>query len=166
MSSCSFLIPTRAAETAGMTESAGEQAGLGDMLIQLGYLSPEKLKEALESQLDVLETVEELVLEGELCTPERVKIASQLLALQRNGALRRQVDSSFVPFNIMELLISERLDDALAEDDACRCSLCWSNAFSIALNELPARRIHGADLDIQHKRVSLSLNSPSALTHE
>ncbi len=118
-----------------------DQAGLGDILVQLGYLSPEKLKEALESQLDVLETVEELVLDRELCTPEQVKLASQLLALQRSGALRRQVNSSFVPFNIMELLISERLDDALAEDNACQCSLCWSNAFSIALNELPPRYV-------------------------
>ena len=118
-----------------------DQAGLGDMLVQLGYMTPEKLKEALESRLDVMETVDELVLERGLCTPEHVKIASQLVALQRNGSIRRQMDSSFVPFNIMELLISERLDEALAGDGACQCSLCWTNAFSVALNDLPPRYV-------------------------
>lgn len=118
-----------------------DESGLGSMLVHLEFLPEDQLKQALESRIDIFESIEEIVLDRKLCTPDQVKIASQLLSLHRNGAVRRQVASTFVPFNIMELLISEKLDDALKAYGACTCSLCWSNAFSVALNDLPPRYV-------------------------
>ena len=126
-----------------------ESVGLGDILISLKYLAPEQLQDSLETKIDVFDTLEEIVIDRGFCTPEQIHVANQLLSLHRNGAARQPVVSTFVPFNIMELLIAEQLDEALKLEGGCRCSQCWGNTFSAALNDLPPRYIsdHGRILD-------------------
>lgn len=118
-----------------------EHAGLGETLVALGYLTPAQLQQALESRLDVSEPLEEVVVERGFCTPQQVRVALHLLAIRRNAALRRQVCSTFVPFNIMELLVVEQVGDVLKQDGGCRCTQCWMNVFALALNLLPPRYI-------------------------
>lgn len=118
-----------------------EHRGLGDMLVALGSLTPEQLSQALDSRLDVFEPVDELVVEHGLCSHEQVRLANQLLALFRNHAVRKPLDSTFVPVNVMALVVAEELDAALEQEGNCRCSQCWSNVFAVALNELPPRYV-------------------------
>ena len=118
-----------------------EHQGLGDMLVALGYVTAEQLSQALESRLDVFEPLDELVVEQGFCTHEQVRIANQLLSLSRNHAARKPLESTFVPVNVMALVVAEEVDEALRREGNCRCSQCWSNVFAVALNELPPRYV-------------------------
>ncbi len=120
---------------------AEAQAGVANMLVGLGFLSREQLDEALNSEVSMYEPLDEIVLDKGFCTPAQVRIANQLVTIQKNSVTRRSVDSNFAPFNIMELLVSEQLGRALEDDGGCTCSMCWTNVFSVALNELPPRYV-------------------------
>ena len=56
-------------------------------------------------------------------------------------AAHQQTSSLYNPFNVMELLVNELLDDVVAKCHGCTCEVCRSNVFAIALNNLPARYI-------------------------
>jgi putative phosphotransacetylase len=126
-----------------------DQIEISDMLVSLGYVSDEQLRSLLKDHQDSPLPTEELVLYADLCSPEQVRIATQLVLLQKNGLLRQQVESTFIPFNVMILLVNESIDTVMEASGSCRCSQCWSNVFAVTLNELPPRYVsdHGRILE-------------------
>jgi putative phosphotransacetylase len=126
-----------------------QQTELDDMLILLGFVTTEQLQGVLDSIEGGRLSVEELVLDSGLCTPEQVRLANQLLLLHNNSLVRQQVESTFVPFNVMTLLVAEKIDTALEKDGGCNCSQCWSNIYAVTLNEIPPRYVsdHALILD-------------------
>lgn len=51
-----------------------EGVGLGDILISLKYLTPGQFQDSLETQIDVFDTIEEIVIDRSFCTPEQIHI--------------------------------------------------------------------------------------------
>jgi putative phosphotransacetylase len=126
-----------------------DQIEIGDMLISLGYLDDEQLRSLLKKHQDTPLPTDELVLDAGLCSPEQVRIATQLTLLVKNGLVRQQVESTFIPFNVMVLIVNELIDPVMEAAGSCRCSQCWSNVFAVTLNEIPPRYVsdHGRILD-------------------
>ena len=87
-----------------------EQIELSDMLVSLGYVSGERMRELLGDHQDSPLPTDELVLDAGLCSPEQVRVATQLVRLEKSGLMREQVESTFVPFNVMTLLVNELID--------------------------------------------------------
>jgi len=126
-----------------------DQIEIGDMLISLGYVTDEQLRTLLKKHQDSPLPTEELVLDAGYCSPEQVRIATQLTLLVKNGLMRQQVESTFIPFNVMVLIVNELIDPVMEAAGSCRCSQCWSNVFAVALNEIPPRYVsdHGRILE-------------------
>jgi putative phosphotransacetylase len=126
-----------------------DQIEIGDMLISLGYVTDEQLRNLLKQHQDSPLPTEELVLDAGFCSPDQVRIATQLTQLVKNGLLRQQVESTFIPFNVMVLIVNELIDSIMEAAGSCRCSQCWSNVFAVTLNEVPPRYVsdHGRILD-------------------
>jgi putative phosphotransacetylase len=126
-----------------------DQIEIGDMLISLGYVTDEQLRGLLKKHQDSPLPTEELVLDAGFCSPDQVRIATQLTRLVKNGLMRQQVESTFIPFNVMVLLVNEMIDPVMEAAESCRCSQCWSNVFAVTLNEVPPRYVsdHGRILE-------------------
>jgi putative phosphotransacetylase len=129
---------------AALERQAGERAAkldLGSTLTALGYATADQVRAALAARVHESEPIEEVLVEHAACTPEQVRTAEQVLLLLKVSAARGKVVSTYVPFNVIELLIHERVNDALSADGGCTCSQCWGNVFALALNRLPPRYV-------------------------
>ena len=131
-----------------VTEALAAQAcslsdgdGLGEILVSISALTLDQWESAERTRRDTSLPLEEVMLDGGLCSQDQVRVALQLLSLKRNGAARNLLHSTFVPFNMMELLVSEAIGEAIRADGGCACSQCWSNLFALAMNELPPRYV-------------------------
>jgi len=118
-----------------------DQADAGQMLVSLGLLTPEQLRDVRRRCERTAETVDEAVIDLRLAAPEQVRLAATLAAVRTSGAIRRITTSSFSPYNVMELVVGEETSAAVRRDHLCACSQCWSNVFALALNALPARYV-------------------------
>ena len=126
-----------------------ENGGLGDVLVALDALDEEGLTIAKKLEKEKSLPIEEVLVDGGCCTQEQVRMGTQLLNLRKNAAARNRTSSTFSPYNIMELLVHEQINDVLRSDGKCTCSQCWSNLGALALNELPPRYVseHGRIID-------------------
>jgi putative phosphotransacetylase len=114
---------------------------IGGVISALGYAAPERVRAALASRVHESEPLEEALIERSVCTPEQVRTAEQILLLLKVNAQRGRVVSTYVPFNVIELLVCERINETLAADGGCTCSQCWGNVFALAINRIPPRYV-------------------------
>ena len=88
------------------------------------------------------ELPEEEELELEVIRPEEGQ-GDGLSALRgrlfRDGGIPVQRGEAPVLRNLMEQLVSERLDDAFTKFNCCRCDRCRQDVAALALNQLPPR---------------------------
>ncbi len=110
----------------------------GDILLSLGFLSPGDYKRASAISAESGDEIEEVLIENRFSTPLQIKAADEKLFLRRSASLRSQTSSSFAPYDIMPLLVLKQIDQAMDIEGQCRCSQCWNNIFSLALNNLPS----------------------------
>jgi len=114
---------------------------IGQVLLELGFVTGEQLDQAMEAHLDILAPLGEILVEQGLCTQEQVDKALRLQLMRRVSAIRRPLASSFDPVNVMELFVEEMVDGLIEELGGCGCDQCRANVFAIALNGLAARYI-------------------------
>jgi len=112
---------------------------LGQVLIDVGALTLGQLREALQQHHDTSTPLATFLVERGYCTEQQVSAATEIQQIRRVAAARQQTASLYNPFNIMESLTNELLDDVIAECRGCTCDVCRSNVFAIALNNLPTR---------------------------
>jgi putative phosphotransacetylase len=125
----------------------------GQVLLDLGWISPAQLEEARQRSARSAESLEEALAEQRGCPPDKLRVAGILATIRSATALRRISSSSFAPYNIMELIVGEETNEAVRRDALCTCSQCWSNAFALALNAMPARYVsdHGRIIDFYRR---------------
>jgi putative phosphotransacetylase len=116
-------------------------SSLGQILLELKYIDPQELDRALEAHADLSAPIGEILVELGICTEDQVRTARELQSLQRHTATRRAVVSRYHPFNLMELVVNQDINDAIAERDGCFCRECWANVYAVAMNELPTRYV-------------------------
>jgi len=112
---------------------------LGQVLIDIGALTLGQLHEALEQHHDTSVPLATFLVERGYCQQQQLHAAIEIQQVRRVLAARQQTSSLYNPFNIMESLVNERLDDVIAERHGCTCEVCRSNVFAVALNNLPTR---------------------------
>ena len=117
------------------------RTSLGSMLHTLGDLDEPQYRSLEKKCNGNDETWEMTVLEQNLLTPERLKTVKDLLGLARHTYQRDVVSSQFIPFNMIEPLVAEKIDEVFEETGQCACAQCWNNVFAITLNDLPSRYI-------------------------
>ncbi len=118
---------------------------IGQILLELGYAQRDQLERAMETHLDILAPLGEILVDQEICTQEQMDEALKLQVLRRVSALRRPLASSFDPINVMEILVEENVDEMIRDLDGCSCDKCRANSVAIALNGLAARYISDMD---------------------
>lgn len=116
-------------------------SSLGQILLNLGFVSQDDLNTALEAHTDVSAPIGETLVELNFCTEEQIRVAMELQILYRNGVIRRSVVSRYHPYNIMELVVNYEIDDVIAEHEGCFCPQCRANMFALAVNGLPPRYV-------------------------
>ncbi|HEY9593559.1 MAG TPA: late competence development ComFB family protein, partial [Spirochaetia bacterium] len=133
--------------------AAIDRTDVGDIVLAFGWITPSQLEEARRRCARSAETVEEALAALCACSPEKLRIAGVLVTIRTEGLVRRLTGSSFVPYNVMELIVGEETSAAIREDRLCACSQCWSNTFALALNAMPARYVsdHGMLLDFYRR---------------
>ena len=119
---------------------------IGQLLLELGYVTKKQLDETMEAHFDVLAPLGEILVDRSICTQEQIKKAIDLQTMRRIAAIRRPLSSSFDPMNVMELLSEECIDDIIHFRDGCSCDKCRANVLAIALNGLAPRYI--SDMEI------------------
>jgi competence protein ComFB len=103
--------------------------------------NPEQLQEALEKHESASLPLATFLVERGYCTEQQVQTAVEIQQVRRAVSARQQTASFYNPFNVMELLVNELLDEVIAEHQGCTCELCRANVFALALNNLPTRYI-------------------------
>lgn len=68
--------------------------------------------------------------------------------LREGGVHLREAEQPML-VNVMEQLVAERLDAALAKFNCCRCDRCRRDAAAIALNKLPAKYVVAGSAQLQ-----------------
>ncbi len=116
-----------------------DATALGQVLIDMGVLTLGQLSEALQQHHDTLVPLATFLVERGYCTEQQLGAATEIQQIRRVVAARQQTSSLYNPFNIMESLVNELLDDVIGERHGCTCNVCRSNVFAIALNNLPTR---------------------------
>lgn len=116
-------------------------SALGQILLNLGFVSPEELGRALEAHTNISAPIGEMLVELGFCTEDQIRVAMGLQILYRNGVLRRALISRYHPYNIMELVVNHEIDNVIAERGGCFCQECRANMFALAMNELPPRYV-------------------------
>lgn len=114
---------------------------LGQILLTLGFVGAEQLGRALEAHIDFSAPIGETLVSLGYCTEEQIRIAMELQILYRAGAIRRTVSSRYHPYNVMELVVNQEIDQVIAERNGCFCEECRANMFAVAMNELPPRYV-------------------------
>ena len=114
---------------------------LGQVLVDISALTLEQLQEALEKHESASLPLATFLVERGYCTEQQVQTAVEIQQVRRAVAARQQTASFYNPFNVMELLVNELLDEVIAEHQGCTCELCRANVFALALNNLPTRYI-------------------------
>jgi putative phosphotransacetylase len=110
---------------------------LGQILFTLGFISQAELSQALEEQKDCSMSLGDTLIELGYCSEEQIKVATEFQTLYRNGLLRHSTLTRFHPYNIMELLVNDEINNIIAEKEGCFCQECWANIFALAMNGLP-----------------------------
>jgi putative phosphotransacetylase len=118
-----------------------DHTDVGQVLLQLGWITPAQLGEARRRCERSSETMEEVIAELRYCAPEKLRVATILTTIRSANAMRKISSSSFAPYNIMELIVAEETSAAIHKDGLCSCSQCWSNVFALSMNSLPARYV-------------------------
>jgi propanediol utilization protein len=114
---------------------------IGQVLLELGYVTKPQLEKVMEAHMDVLAPFGEILIDNGICNQEQVQKALHIQLMRRVAAIRRPLSSSFDPINIMELLAEESIDDVIEEEKGCHCDQCRANVLAIALNGLAPRYI-------------------------
>lgn len=114
---------------------------IGQILLELGFVSYEQLEQAIEAHLDILAPLGEVLVEQRICTQEQIDRAHRLQLIRRVTAIRRPLASKFDPINVMEILVEEMVDGLIKQHDGCSCDQCRANIVAISLNGLAARYI-------------------------
>ena len=112
---------------------------IGQILLELEYVTRDQLEEAMEAHLDILAPLGEVLVDQGICTQEQVDRAYKLQLIRRVTALRRPLSSHFDPLNVMELLVEEQVDSIIRDHDGCSCDQCRANVVAVSLNKLAAR---------------------------
>ena len=112
---------------------------IGQILLELEYVTRQQLDEAMEAHLDILAPLGEVLVEEGICTQEQIDRAYKLQLIRRVSAIRRPLSSQFDPLNVMELLVEEEVDPIISEHDGCGCDQCRANVVAVSLNKLGAR---------------------------
>jgi len=112
---------------------------IGQILLELEYVTRQQLDEAMEAHLDILAPLGEVLVEEGICTQEQIDRAYKLQLIRRVSAIRRPLSSHFDPLNVMELLVEEEVDPIIREHDGCECDQCRANVVAVSLNKLAAR---------------------------
>jgi len=112
---------------------------IGQILLELEYVTREQLEEAMEAHLDILAPLGEVLVDQGICTQEEIDRAYKLQLIRRVSALRRPLSSHFDPLNVMELLVEEQVDPIIKVHDGCGCDQCRANVVAVSLNKLAAR---------------------------
>lgn len=60
-----------------------------------------------------------------------------------------------IPKNILEDLITYKLDELIKETDVCDCERCRTDIIAIALNKLPSRYVTSSSGDIMARMQSM-----------
>jgi competence protein ComFB len=60
-----------------------------------------------------------------------------------------------LPKNIIEDLITYKLDELIEETDVCKCERCRTDIIAIALNKLPSRYVNSSGGDIMARMQAL-----------
>ena len=114
---------------------------IGQVLLELGYITEFQLEEALETHLEVFAPLGEVLLSQGICSEEQLAEAIHIQQLRRISAVRLPLSSKFDPMNVMELLVEESIDHIMQEQGACSCDRCRSNVIAMALNGLAPRYV-------------------------
>jgi putative phosphotransacetylase len=119
---------------------------IGQVLLELGFVTRDQLDQALEAHLDILAPLGEVLIEQGICTREQIDRAYRLQLIRRGTALRRPLSSHFDPVNVMELFVEEMVDELIAEKNGCACDRCRANVVAVALNGLAPRYMSDMEL--------------------
>jgi len=112
---------------------------IGQVLLELEYVTRAQLDEAMEAHLDILAPLGEVLVDQGICTQGQVDRAYKLQLIRRVSALRRPLSSHFDPLNVMEVLVEEKVDGIIEDNGGCTCDQCRANVVAISLNKLAAR---------------------------
>ncbi len=112
---------------------------IGQILLELGFVTREQLEQAMEAHLDILAPLGEVLVEQKICTQEQIDRAYKLQLIRRVTALRRPLSSHFDPLNVMELLVEEMVDELINGNGGCGCDQCRANVVAVSLNGLAPR---------------------------
>ena len=74
---------------------------IGQLLLELGYVTKEQLNETMETHFDILAPLGEILVDRGICTQEQIKRAIDLQTMRRTASIRRPLSSSFDPVNFM-----------------------------------------------------------------
>ena len=116
-------------------------SSLGQILLNLGFVGPEELGRALEVHAELATPIGETLIELGCCTEEQIRIAIEHQMLYRSSVIRRSIVSRYHPYNVMEFVVNDEIDELIAERRGCFCRACRANVFALALNELPPRYV-------------------------
>jgi len=119
---------------------------IGQILLELGFVTYEQLEQAIEAHLDILAPLGEVLVEQKICTQEQIDRAHKLQLIRRVTAIRRPLGSMFDPINVMEILVEEMVDGLIKQFNGCSCDQCRANVVAISLNGLAARYISNVEM--------------------
>ncbi len=114
---------------------------IGQVLLELGYVTKPQLDKVMETHLDLLAPFGEILVDQGICNQEQIQKALHIQLMRRVSAIRRPLSSNFDPVNIMELLVEEEIDEIVKREDGCGCDQCRANILAVALNGLAPRYI-------------------------
>lgn len=123
---------------------------IGQLLVELGHVTEAQLDEMMETHLDVLAPLGEILVDREICSNKQIQNALHLQLLRRIAAVRRPLASSFDPINVMEVLVEESIDNIIHEQKGCDCDQCRSNIIALSLNGLAPRYISDMEMLVNH----------------
>lgn len=116
-------------------------SSLGQILLNLGFVTYQELERALAVHADISALIGETLVELNYCTEEQIRVAIEFQNLYRSGVLRRTIYSRYHPYNVVELVVNQEIDNAIVEQSGCFCQKCRMNTFAVAMNSLPPRYV-------------------------
>lgn len=109
---------------------------LGQILVNLGFISQTILNQVIENQQDSSISLGETLTELGYCTEDQIKMAFEFQTLYRDSIIRHSTLTRFHPYNIMETLVNYEINNIIAEKQGCFCQECWANTFALAMKGL------------------------------
>ena len=119
---------------------------LGQVLVELGIVTREQLDSAMQTHLEVMAPLGEILIDQNICTSVEIQKALGIQHKRRLEAMRRPLASSFDPLNVMEILAAEMVDEVIHSGGGCRCPHCRASILAICLNGLAPRYVSNMEM--------------------